>query len=910
LKNILQYLKSCYQADNREIGLFSYFTNKVEHRLVLKETDALNGDLPIYPIDNEWAESTGKTLAVYSKEKELYAFAFFIIAPAFVGNKELKLTAPLFFVPTGLEKREDDHFVVPNFDQAVVNVSTLKQIVPSECDINQLVHELTEWVTRGGFTFGRVGVLRKLLEKNIPLLNTEELLLYPSLWPATKIKRKKHEGTALIVPAMGMGVLHKSSTTMGTLNELEQLVEAEDHSTALKAFLDQEYTLPPIPSQEIYVPAILSEAQTAAFHSMHNNACTLVIGPPGTGKSYTIGALAVDCVSKGLSVLIVSNNDQAVDVIGNKIKEEFGLGNVIVRGGGSRNHLSQLKKRLENWLSGIGFVRVGSADLLKSQAMVEQEEALLAATEIVFSEAVQGEIDHGKLLTKKGWKFIEKLRETYVNWHLNKEDHRSVWVLMDLIHKKLVRRNKLIEKLLRQRFNYQLYRKLTSNRNELKNFLAALRSKTGQRKEDLFKTIDFGSLSKTFPVWLVRISEISHVLPLEKEMFDVVMVDEATQCNIATILPILQRAKRLVVSGDPKQLRHVSFLSRTRQSLLAQQAGLTDQFAGRYNFREKSVLDVTSDVISQQSQIAFLNEHYRSQPSIIGFSNREFYDDQLHLMTLHPHNEGVKSTFLKRVDGERDEQGQNKAEALYIFEQIMQIVEDEMGMSQTMCQSIGVLSPYREQANYLQSMTLGRLDAKDIKRHSVMIGTAYSFQGEERDVMFISFGVDNNTHPSAFQHLNRHDVFNVSITRARSIQWIVTSMQQPMPGYASLGLFEKYIVYIEEQERLYESTPRENPYMDEFLSDVISWLQRAGFPQIRVGHLIAGIEIDVVVVQEDKTVCIDLIGYPGPFEDAFQLDKYKVLERIDIPVFPLPYSQWKLQPKETKQALHLYLVGG
>ena len=80
----------------------------------------------------------------------------------------------------------------------------------------------------------------------------------------------------------------------------------------------------------------------------------------------------------------------------------------------------------------------------------------------------------------------------------------------------------------------------------------------------ILEDVDHRSVLKVFPVWLANLSDLNSILPLEENLFDLVLIDEATQCDIASVLPAIFRAKQTVIIGDPNQLRHYSFVSRKR----------------------------------------------------------------------------------------------------------------------------------------------------------------------------------------------------------------------------------------------------------------------------------------------------------------------------------------------------------
>jgi superfamily I DNA and/or RNA helicase len=204
----------------------------------------------------------------------------------------------------------------------------------------------------------------------------------------------------------------------------------------------------------------------------------------------------------------------------------------------------------------------------------------------------------------------------------------------------------LLQLLNRQRLHDALRR----HRREFSAFLQAIRARTGGKQEDLFQKIDFKVLFTAFPVWLANLADIHDVLPLQKELFDLAIIDEATQCDIASSLPILQRAKRIVITGDPNQLRHLSFLSKDRQAALLGKYEVPMDTAELYDYREKSILDFVNAKLTSQDQVIFLNEHYRSEPPIIAFSNETFYGGALHIMTEKPERNEHHSLTLHRVN--------------------------------------------------------------------------------------------------------------------------------------------------------------------------------------------------------------------------------------------------------------------
>ncbi len=157
----------------------------------------------------------------------------------------------------------------------------------------------------------------------------------------------------------------------------------------------------------------------------------------------------------------------------------------------------------------------------------------------------------------------------------------------------------------------------------------ALISRKKKSNDNILETEDFKPLLDAFPCWCVTTYAVSDSLPLKPGMFDVAIIDEASQCDIASCFPIMYRAKRTVVVGDDKQLPHLSFLEKAKEQSFLSQYGIPDKYQLMWRFRTNSMFDL-ADYYSMNS--VMLDEHFRSLPPIINFSNKEFYNDRIRVM--------------------------------------------------------------------------------------------------------------------------------------------------------------------------------------------------------------------------------------------------------------------------------------
>ena len=332
------------------------------------------------------------------------------------------------------------------------------------------------------------------------------------------------------------------------------------------------------------------------------------------------------------------------------------------------------------------------------------------------------------------------------------------------------------------------------------------------------------------------------------------------------------------------------FLSEARQAFLRKQHDLTDEVQFDLDYRDQSILDAVNSSIETQDAVTFLDEHYRSLPEIINFSNKTFYQNRLSLMTQTPHNEKIKSLQLLMNDGLRDAKGHNVGESDIILSNIKKTIEDERSLSKDICHSIGILSPFRNQVDHLSKRITEEIPLASLKKHNLMIGTAHSFQGEERDMMFISFVVDSSSASGSFVHVNKQDLFNVAITRARSKQFIVTSAN--LNGLKNQTLLKQYLSYVIDEEKSFSRNYDPSDAHCVFADEVETELKLLNYHCFR-SYPIAGIDIDIVVQSKHKTMGINLIGFPGIYENAFTLERYKILSRAGVPIIPIPYLTWK-----------------
>ncbi len=313
---------------------------------------------------------------------------------------------------------------------------------------------------------------------------------------------------------------------------------------------------------------------------------------------------------------------------------------------------------------------------------------------------------------------------------------------------------------------------------------------------------------------------------------------------------------------------------------------------------------MVSTRIQHQNHVILLDEHFRSLPDLIRFSNQAFYRSQLKIMTANPGAPVERNIFIHRTNGQRHEKGYNEREVAAILRKVKEIVASEAELAKGMCQSIGILSPFRAQVEQLKKAFKATFSAEQMARHRILIGTAHSFQGEERDIMCISWVVDPNSPAGVFRYFQREDVFNVSITRARVAQYLFLSLG--LEHIPTQNLLAQYLIDAGIQQKEEQSTNLPS-WNDPFLQEVRTFVKAQGVNTIFENYHIAGLEIDLVFVHNGRTYCVDLIGYPGPYEAAIPSNRWKMLSRLNLHPFSLPYSHWLFRRAESEAALRQFI---
>ena len=313
-----------------------------------------------------------------------------------------------------------------------------------------------------------------------------------------------------------------------------------------------------------------------------------------------------------------------------------------------------------------------------------------------------------------------------------------------------------------------------------------------------------------FPCWLLSPENISSILPLKKNMFDVVIFDEASQVFIESTIPTIYRGKNIVVAGDAKQLRpSTTFMKR----YLGGDPAEIEDFSVQAALEVESLLDLA---VARYGS-ANLNYHYRSRHSeLIDFSNNAFYSASLQIApntSKSPNDRPIERIKVKGLWSDR----RNKAEAAEIVALLERIFK-----TRKHGESIGIITFNVDQQACINDM-IDKEAAKNPEFRSYILGEKHrvengedislfvknleNVQGDERDIIIFSIGYAYNEEGKLYTNFGSlsaeggENRLNVAITRAKSKIYVVTSIEPEAlkvdtSKHQGPKLLKQYLTYV------------------------------------------------------------------------------------------------------------------
>lgn len=557
-----------------------------------------------------------------------------------------------------------------------------------------------------------------------------------------------------------------SANLSPTYSVIEEKIENGNLDYPLKAFFGNTNRFGAKrkePNIVIYDDKVNIDQMRVIYNSM-KYPITYVQGPPGTGKTQTILNVILSSFFNSRTTLICSSNNKPINGILEKLKfsykEEDDVPFPYIRLG-NRDEVAKSTKRIldlykynpkmnpdEEKLNRIkNRTNEGNKDLLKYLETYETKKEL------------KTRLDSAKRLLESIYNHSSRLYQNVVS-QIN--DLKNQYLQMPIVSNQDVLQ--LVTSVSEDRgFKQYMYFESVKYINKLKLPRYSQLIEICKISDESDRVTAFNKwcthddniklLEDVFPI-IITTNISSSRLGTANHTFDLVIMDEAGQCNCATALLPIARAKSLLLVGDTNQLKPVVLLEDIINDYLKEEYSISND----YDYSKYSILDIMKkhDTISKDIMLTY---HYRCGKKIIDFSNKRFYNGKLNLDYLS--EEGNLSLLnVKNINSRLRNENYEEAKAIIDY-----IKRNEL-------KDIAIITPFKNQQNLIVKM----IDENGIK--DVTCGTIHQVQGSEKDTIIISTSISPKTSKKTFDWIkNNSEITNVAVTRAKKNLIVVSDVE-------------------------------------------------------------------------------------------------------------------------------------
>jgi superfamily I DNA and/or RNA helicase/very-short-patch-repair endonuclease len=529
-----------------------------------------------------------------------------------------------------------------------------------------------------------------------------------------------------------------------------------------------------------------------------------------------------------------------------------------------------------------------------------------------------------KLISKANFNEVKEkiLRASEIHSQLNEikiENPNDISLSLDDAEKT---RQQRIAKYLQNIINKKIldkYKEGTSVRAIVRKLAKAFgKSKKAYRTFDRLRDNpdNFLAIMDFIPIWIMELDDASRIIPLEPGIFDYVIFDESSQCNIAYGIPAMYRAKKALFVGDSEQMRDDTIIFKSNRSF--------DELAKKYQISEDLQIKATGEAVQSILDIARLRgfeevplrNHYRSPKELIGFSNKYFYKPKgKELIIQNTNYLAYKNTnqimVIHPVEVDWDKEVSERisvSEAKNILDFFRELKSDKRYQDK----SIGILSFFNAQAAYLRELFEKEGYKEEVNNYK--IGIIEGIQGDEKDIIIYSFVIRNPDQKNKYIPLtgeggdirvgiNKGRV-NVAFSRARLQTHCFVSM--PIEKIPNGIWIKKYLEYVDENGKIdffsVELKPFDSEFEKVFYNFICSNLSKKVY-RIQNQVRSCGFKIDFIItnVKTGKKIAVECDG-PTHFQDeaAEEIGIYieddeerqRVLEAAGWEFYRIKYSDW------------------
>lgn len=536
---------------------------------------------------------------------------------------------------------------------------------------------------------------------------------------------------------------------------IHKMYEADNVTIPIKAFFGE--LLKQVDRRKNYPITLLDKKinldQLLAIHNAMKYPLAYIQGPPGTGKTNTIVNTMVTAFFNEKTVLFASYNNHPIDGVCEKLKSipyrnkgaipfpiiRLGNDNCVLQ---ALNDMRDLYERTKDLAIFDSTLERNKDDKTKRTEKLtkllqrheekielkEREEAILKMADsnqhLMFQTDLQGVQ-------------LAEVREKLVQIGDITDEEALKLVVED---------EEMFKKYLYYTSAKYIQRLKEPKNQELMEIIncADEKKKVQQFNAYIRKAENLKKFQKIFPI-IATTSISAHKLGEPGTYFDMVIMDEASQGNIAMSLVPIIRGRSLMLVGDPQQLSPVILLHPADNERLKKIYSVTEEYDYIKNSIYKTYL--ACDAVSEE---ILLSHHYRCNEKIIAFNNQKYYNNKL---VINSQSQADTPLIFKNIAGNTTNY---KNTAPREAEEIIEFIKDNPD------KSIGVITPFTNQKELIHAM-LQENGMKDVP-----CGTVHAFQGDEKDVVLFSLALTEQTGQGTYDWLkNNKELINVATSRAK-----------------------------------------------------------------------------------------------------------------------------------------------
>lgn len=509
--------------------------------------------------------------------------------------------------------------------------------------------------------------------------------------------------------------------------------------------------------------------QLLAVHNAMKYPVAYIQGPPGTGKTNTIINTIVTAFFNNRTVLFSSYNNIPIDTVFHKLSNLTYHGKKIpfpvLRLGNETKikeaivYIKELYEKTQNisvYVSTLDKRRGDRVERAKQLSnILKKYEDMLDLTER--SETLQRLMEYQNRKSNEG--AMIPFQADLQGRQLEQVKHKisQIGTITEQDALSFLDQNE-------DEFFQYLYYTSASYIKQLKqkkyeDLMNILNMEEGNEQTEAFRRYlgnseNIKKLQKVFPIMITTCIS-AHKIGEPKPLFDMVILDEASQCNTAVSLVPIIRGESMMLVGDPQQLNPVILLGEVDNNFLRKKYNVTDEYDYRKNSIYKTYL--ACDSVSDE---VLLHNHYRCHKKIIEFNNKKFYNSKLNICS---ENKEMQPLVYIDVQNSRCDI-KNTAPA-----EVREII---CFAKQNKDKSIGVITPFVNQKKLIEDAI------KQEQLENISCGTVHAFQGDEKDVILFSTAITEQTQVGTYAWLkNNKELINVATSRAKDKLVVLSDMR-------------------------------------------------------------------------------------------------------------------------------------